>query len=53
MAVSNTFGAWADHVAVLEFEGLAAVVDRGKGLRVRVPGFYVTDAGNLGPGSPG
>ena len=50
VAVSNTFGAWADHVAVLDLEGLAAVVDRGNGLRVRVPGFYVTDAGNLGPG---
>jgi hypothetical protein len=50
VAVSNTFGAWAEHVAVLGLEGLAAVVDRGDGLRVRVPGFYVTDAGTLGPG---
>jgi len=50
VAVSNTFGAWAGHVAVLDLEGLAAVVDRGNGLRVRVPGSYVTDAGNLGPG---
>jgi hypothetical protein len=50
VAVCNTFGAWADHVAVLGLDGLAAVVDRGGGLRVRVPGFYVTDAGNLGPG---
>jgi hypothetical protein len=51
VAVSNTFGAWAEHVAVLDLDGLASVVDRGKGIRVAVPGFYVTDAGNLGPGS--
>jgi hypothetical protein len=51
VAVSNTFGAWAAHVAVLDLDGLAAVVDRGGELRVRVPGFYVTDAGNLGPGA--
>ena len=50
IAVSNTFGAWAEHVAVLDLEGLADVVDRTGGLRVRVPGLYVTDAGNLGPG---
>jgi hypothetical protein len=50
VAVSNTFGAWAEHIAVLDLEGLASVVDRGKGIRVEVPGFYVTDAGNLGPG---
>ena len=51
VAVSNTFGAWAEHVAVLNLDGLASVVDRGKGIRVEVPGFYVTDAGNLGPGA--
>ncbi len=51
VALSNTFGAWAKHVAVLDLEGLASVVDRGKGIRVEVPGFHVTDAGNLGPGS--
>jgi hypothetical protein len=50
IAVSNTFGAWAEHVAVMDLDGLAAMVDRGEGLRVQVPGFYVTDAGNLGPG---
>jgi hypothetical protein len=50
VAISNTFGAWAAHVAVLDLDGLAALVDRGGELRVRVPGFYVTDAGNLGPG---
>ena len=50
VAVSNTFGAWAEHVAVMDLEGLSTVVDRGKGIRVQVPGFYVTDAGNLGPG---
>jgi hypothetical protein len=50
IAISNTFGAWAKHVAVLDLEGLTDVVDRAGGLRVRVPGFYVTDAGNLGPG---
>jgi hypothetical protein len=50
VAVSNTFGAWAEHVAVMDLEGLAAVVDRSEGIRVQVPGFYVTDAGNLGPG---
>ena len=50
IAVSNTFGAWARHIAVMDMDGLAAVVDRGEGLRVQVPGFYVTDAGNLGPG---
>jgi LytR cell envelope-related transcriptional attenuator len=51
VALSNTFGAWASHVAALDLEGLASVVDRAGGLRVRVPGFYVTDAGNLGPGA--
>ena len=51
VAVSNTFGAWAEHVAVMDLEGLAAVVDRGEGIRVQVPGFYVTEAGNLGPGA--
>lgn len=50
VAVSNTFGAWAEHVAVLDLEGLASIVDRGNGIRVEVPGFHVTDAGNLGPG---
>jgi hypothetical protein len=50
VAVSNTFGAWAEHVAVLGLDGLSAVVDRGGGLRVQVPGFYATPAGNLGPG---
>jgi LytR cell envelope-related transcriptional attenuator len=49
VALSNTFGAWASHVATLDLEGLAGVVDRAGGLRVRVPGFYVTEAGNLGP----
>jgi LytR cell envelope-related transcriptional attenuator/cell envelope-related transcriptional attenuator-like protein len=51
VAVSNTFGAWAEHVAVVDLEGLSSIVDRVKGIRVEVPGFYVTDAGNLGPGS--
>ena len=50
VALSNTFGAWASHVAALDLDGLARVVDRAGGLRVRVPGFYVTEAGNLGPG---
>jgi hypothetical protein len=51
VAVSNTFGAWAEHLAVMDLEGLSGVVDRGEGIRVEVPGFYVTEAGNLGPGS--
>ena len=51
VALSNTFGAWASHVAALDLDGLAQIVDRAGGLRVRVPGFYVTDAGNLGPGA--
>ncbi len=51
VAVSNTFGAWAEHVAVMDLEGLSDVVDRGGGIRVEVPGFYVTEAGNLGPGA--
>jgi len=51
VAMSNTFGAWAEHVAVLDLEGLSSLVDRGDGIRVEVPDFYVTDAGNLGPGS--
>jgi hypothetical protein len=50
VALSNTFGAWAEHVAVMDLEGLSDVVDRGAGIRVEVPGFYVTEAGNLGPG---
>jgi LytR cell envelope-related transcriptional attenuator len=51
IAVSNTFGAWAEHVAVVDLDGLAAAVDRSEGIRVQVPGFYVTEAGNLGPGA--
>ena len=31
VAASNMFGAWAEHVAVVDLDGLAAVVDRGKG----------------------
>lgn len=50
VAVSNTFGAWAGHVAVLDLEGLAAAVDRTGGLRVRVPGVFETEEGRLGPG---
>ena len=50
VAVSNTFGAWAEHVAVLDLEGLAAVVDRGGDLRVHVPALSVTDAWSIGPG---
>jgi hypothetical protein len=51
VAVSNTFGLWADHFAVLDVDGLAAAVDRSGGVRVEVPGFYATDAGELGPGA--
>jgi hypothetical protein len=51
VALSNTFGAWADHVAVLDLGGLSAVVDRSEGVSVNVPGFYATEAGDLGPGS--
>jgi hypothetical protein len=51
VAVSNTFGAWAGHFAVVDLDGLATAVDRDGGLRVQVPGFYVTEAGNLGPGA--
>ncbi len=50
VAVSNTFGAWAEHVAVLDLEGLAAVVDRGGALRVHVPALSMTDEGSIGPG---
>ena len=50
VAVSNTFGAWAGHVVVLDLDGLAAAVERSGGLRVRVPGVYETDQGRLGPG---
>ena len=51
IALSNTFGVWADHYAVLDLAGLAAAVDRAGGIRVQVPGFYSTDVGDLGPGS--
>ena len=50
IAVSNTFGVWADHYAVVGLDGLAAAVDRAGGIRVQVPGFYATSAGDLGPG---
>jgi hypothetical protein len=50
VAVSNTLGVWAEHVAVLDLGELSGAVDRGGDLRVDVPGFYVTEAGNLGPG---
>ena len=51
VAVSNTFGARADHVAVMDLEGLSDEVARGEGIRLKVPGSYVTEAGNLGPGA--
>jgi hypothetical protein len=51
VAVSNAFGVWADGYAVLDLEGLAAVVDRSGGIRMQVPGVYATDAGDLGPGA--
>ena len=51
VALSNTFGTWAEHVAVLDLEGLSAVVDRAHGLEVNVPGFYATREGDLGPGA--
>jgi hypothetical protein len=50
IALSNTFGVWADQYAVLDLDGLAAAVDRADGLRVLVPGSYATSAGELGPG---
>jgi LytR cell envelope-related transcriptional attenuator/LytR_cpsA_psr family len=51
IALSNTFGVWADHYAVLGLDGIAAAVDRVDGIRVQVPGFYATSAGDLGPGA--
>jgi hypothetical protein len=51
VAVSNTFGVWADHFAVLDLEGVAEAVDRSGGIRVEVPGFHATEAGDLGPGA--
>jgi len=51
LAVANTFGAWAKHFATMDLEGVAAAVDRTGGVRVQVPGSYVTDAGTLGPGA--
>ncbi|HEX6400134.1 MAG TPA: LCP family protein [Actinomycetota bacterium] len=51
IALSNTFGVWAEHYAVLDLDGLAAAVDRAGGIRVQVPGFYTTEAGDLGPGA--
>lgn len=50
VAVSNAFGVWAGHYAVLDLEGLAAAVDRAGGIEVPVPGTYSTEAGELGPG---
>jgi hypothetical protein len=51
LAVANTFGAWAKHFARFDIDGLAAAVDRTGGIRVQVPGYYVTEAGALGPGA--
>jgi LytR cell envelope-related transcriptional attenuator/LytR_cpsA_psr family len=50
VAISNAFGVWASHYAVLRLDGLVAAVDRSGGIEVAVPGTYVTDAGQLGPG---
>jgi hypothetical protein len=50
IAVSNTFGVWADQYAVLDLGGLQSAIDRAGGIRVRVPGAYSTKAGVLGPG---
>ncbi len=51
VAVSNTFGAWAERYAVADLDVLAAMIDREGELRVQVPGFYATPAGDLGPGA--
>ncbi|HET9671938.1 MAG TPA: LCP family protein [Actinomycetota bacterium] len=51
IALSNTFGVWAEHYAVLDLDGLSAAIDRAGGIRVRIPGFYATEAGDLGPGA--
>jgi hypothetical protein len=50
VAVSNAFGAWASHFAVLELDGLASAVDRAGGITVDLPEGYATDAGTFGPG---
>jgi hypothetical protein len=51
VAVSNAFGVWAAHFAVLDLEGLVAAVDGSGGVEVRVPGSYATDAGPIGEGT--
>jgi hypothetical protein len=50
VAVSNTFGVWAEHFVVLDLQGLSAVVDRAGGIRVRLPDAVETAVGTIGPG---
>jgi LytR cell envelope-related transcriptional attenuator len=50
LAVSNTFGVWAEHFAVLDLRGLSAAVGRVGSIRVRLPDAVETDTGTVGPG---
>jgi hypothetical protein len=51
VGMSNMLGAWMTHVAVMDLDGLAAVVDRAGGITVRVPeGITLRSGGNLDAG---
>lgn len=50
VATSNMMGAWAQHYAVMDREGLAAIVDRMAGLEVDLSESVELSTGAIGPG---
>ena len=50
VAVSNLLGVWVDHFAVMDRDGLAALVDRMGGIGVELQDAFETEAETLGPG---
>jgi hypothetical protein len=50
VAVSNLLGVWVDHFAVMDRDGLAAIVDRMGGIDVDLQEAFETEEETLGPG---
>ena len=50
VAVSNLLGVWVDHFAVMDRDGLAALVDRMGGIGVELQDAFETEEETLGPG---
>jgi hypothetical protein len=50
VAVSNLLGVWVDHYAVMDRDGLVALVDRMGGIGVDLQDEFATEEETLGPG---